>query len=122
MDKIIAEVCFKAYYCLYDFSQEIDDKFRTNTCEYICGNYEQVNLLGLNLESIQPFDKVNNFIYNVTYDEFVELFDPKLHPNYLKEKYKCMKETPTYFIATRDKENYNKFINAVKQYYIQKLK
>lgn len=64
--------------------------------------------------------KANDFITNVTFDEFFELFDKTLHIDYSKQKFEEMTDHTTYFIATRGEQQYNNFMKAVEKYDSQK--
>ena len=116
MDQIVTlqTVCAKAYYTLYPFHENLSDEFRTNTCKYICDNPEVFKAIEID-PSEQIFEKVNKFITTISVDEFTQLFSEggSVHRNYLQEKYNCMKETPTYYIVTRDKKNIKKFVEVV---------
>lgn len=125
-------VCNKAFYQFYPFYQTLSDRFRTHTCEYITEHKDVLNMikedLGKNMrfalsgtlldDEVLIFEQVHNFISNVTLGEFIGLYlmNSIEHPNYLREKYDQMKDTPTYFIVTRDDKHYQIFVKMVKSY------
>lgn len=118
---MLISVCFKAYYKIYSDSEVLPEKFSTHTCEYIAKNPDVLKLVEPSSKSndITIFEHVNNFITNVTLSEFSELYlkcDNTIHPNYLREKYNLMKDTPTYFIVTRDKKYLKMFADVVRLY------
>jgi len=111
---ILQSVCSRAYYVLYPFHEILSDEFRTDTCKYIHEHPEIFKLIEVDQDE-KIFEKVNKFIANISVEEFIQLFseDGIVHEYYLREKYNCMKETPTYYIVTRDKRNIKKFVEVV---------
>ena len=110
-------ICYKMYY----IHQEIRDEQRFSTLKYYFTNKQLlVDLLKLNSNAdaiIDIIEKANNFVENVTFEEFAKLFDDTLHIDYLKQKFGEMVNHPSYFLATRSARQYDNFINAVKEYH-----
>ena len=104
-----------------DFYKIDNDEFRLNTCKYVCDNYELVASVLPDTCDEKLYDEcqlINDFITNLTQDEFVTLFNnkPVLDSSglsHLSEKCNQLKQTPTYYIVTRDKENIKKFVEVV---------
>ena len=117
VNKAVLLLCFK----FYNTHNEIDDKLRFHSIEY-CSTYPEFckELFEHNPKSEEICElilKTNNFIQNVSEDKFIELFsdknDPNYSSNYLREKCVQMKNTPSYFISTRDSKNFTKLMECV---------
>ena len=110
-------ICYKMYYTC----QEIRDEQRFNTLKYYSTNKQLLSgLLKLNSNAdaiIDIVEKANDFVENVTFEEFAKLFDDTLHIDYLKQKFGEMVNHPSYFLATRSAKQYGNFIKAVKEYH-----
>lgn len=117
VNRAVFLLCFK-FYNTHDI---IENKLRYHSIAYCSANPEFCKgLFEQNPKSDEIFElilKTNNFIQNVSEGKFIELFgnesDPNYSSDYLKEKYVQMKNAPSYFISTRDSENFNKLMECV---------
>lgn len=105
------------------FGEPVLEDFRTHTIQCYCTHPNELKQLfikhGIFKEKTDDtlIFQFNDFIEHVTVEEFAQGFG-NLHTSvdYLHEKWLDMKFSSTYFIVTRDKQNYNTLIDCVLNY------